>query len=832
MTNNLKIEVLVSNIPEDGSIASQFPSQEYVDQQLAKKANLSPEGRLDPSHAPDYTEIPGLYEHIEDTKDEIGLSIASSLQDAKGYTNQQLSTSLQTKADLVNGKIPFDQIPFSADIEDQIQINVENITAVVDQKVAQVVEQVNQASTAANAYTDTKVAENKAYIDNTIGNVIEDVERLGVSKAVTIPTYLTPEAGVAAGTGVAAGAYYNVRSTEDDAVAIEYQNVGGVPTPTGKSFPSSELLSQALVDVAEIKTAIIDPESNKPSAAKVFDDNGNSLQDISKETIYVDFVLPGVKLAGDWNGTTGTDDTEKLQQIINSFGVKRVNLLFSEKRYRLDSARIDFKRVNLIGKGTTDNGATGGTEFYIGDLGGLYSSIQDNTAPRQENIRITSASTRSQNGQTALDLTGLNYPNMENVTIYGAEKPLVLSGGTVVECHYGRFTNVNISRGYHGVTVAGGNRTQTHNFFGGRFWDCVVGVKNRGTSDINFHGTAFESDQAFINSTEDGDVPETNIFGMRDECNLAPDNAPQGSTLTYTGVYWSGWKKPREFSVDDSGEVKEHGKVMTANVRGDMSVLGHNLLRNPEMKPDLATSRPVGWTFPSGATDVAEVSLPRGRGWKWTRGAVFQAFEQNGINLKKGRYVIGFTLDKFNQSSIGNIIMQLTDSTGALLVAGVDVSVDFSAVNFTNISGGYRGSQVVKEIFVLRDLTNVRFRAGINNMPVGQVGFFGQPFIVKGANFDKYYNANEYPEGVQYSTAAPTSVSHRAGQIVVNPYPTSTNPVTEWIADTTTTWKPVKWVINSFATASLPVLTAAYRGVEAFDATTNTFKRWSGTAWI
>ena len=64
MTNNLKIEVSVSDIPEDGSIASQFPSQEYVDQQLAKKANLSPEGRLDPTNAPDYTEIPGLYEHI------------------------------------------------------------------------------------------------------------------------------------------------------------------------------------------------------------------------------------------------------------------------------------------------------------------------------------------------------------------------------------------------------------------------------------------------------------------------------------------------------------------------------------------------------------------------------------------------------------------------------------------------------------------------------------------------------------------------------------------------------------------------------------------------
>lgn len=243
MTNNLKIEVLVSNIPEDGSIASQFPSQEYVNQQLAKKANLSPEGRLDPSHAPDYTEIPGLYEHIEDTKDAIETSIADSLQDAKGYTNQQLSTGLQTKADLVNGKIPFDQIPFSADIEDQIQINVENITAVVDQKVAQVVEQVNGVATAANSYTDTKVAETKTYVDTTVGNVIEDVTTIvdtkAVSKVVTIPTYLTPEAGVAVGTGVAAGAYYNVRSTEDDMVQVEYQNIGGIPTPSGKSYPSA-----------------------------------------------------------------------------------------------------------------------------------------------------------------------------------------------------------------------------------------------------------------------------------------------------------------------------------------------------------------------------------------------------------------------------------------------------------------------------------------------------------------------------------------------------------------------------------------------------------------
>lgn len=347
MTNNLKIEVLVSNIPEDGSIASQFPSQEYVNQQLAKKANLSPEGRLDPSHAPDYTEIPGLYEHIEDTKDEIGSSIADSLQDAKGYTNQQLSEGLRTKADLVNGKIPFDQIPFSADIEDQIQINVENITAVVDQKVAQVVGQVNEAATAANVYTDTKVAENKAYVDNTIGNVIEDVTTIvdtkTVSKEFTIPTYMTPEAGVAAGTGVAAGAYFNVHSTNEEELLVEYQNVGGSATPTGKSYPSgnAKWSTTSIYDASgknqqEINSGILRSAlatlSSQPGDSIVIRGHGGGRFEYTKESLSPDDVVVFSGLNGFWRRigwkhpdvydadikADGTDETLKFKALVKA----------------------------------------------------------------------------------------------------------------------------------------------------------------------------------------------------------------------------------------------------------------------------------------------------------------------------------------------------------------------------------------------------------------------------------------------------------------------------------------------------------------------------------
>lgn len=65
---------------------------------------------------------------------------------------------------------------------------------------------------------------------------------------------------------------------------------------------------------------------------------------------------------------------------------------------------------------------------------------------------------------------------------------------------------------------------------------------------------------------------------------------------------------------------------------------------------------------------------------------------------------------------------------------------------------------------------------------------------------------------------------------VVGPY--------EWIcttanfANTANTWKPTRWNVGSFATASLPVLTAFDVGVQNFDTTLNKLVTWNGTAWI
>lgn len=102
-------------------------------------------------------------------------------------------------------------------------------------------------------------------------------EAAATAATISAGVFDTPEAGVDPVTGVADGAYFNVRSSSDESYVDEYQNVGGVPTPSGKSYPSSEY-------VRAVKEAIIDPATGKADAEKVFDGNENQHQ-INKKTI-------------------------------------------------------------------------------------------------------------------------------------------------------------------------------------------------------------------------------------------------------------------------------------------------------------------------------------------------------------------------------------------------------------------------------------------------------------------------------------------------------------------------------------------------------------------
>jgi len=78
---------------------------------------------------------------------------------------------------------------------------------------------------------DQTLSESKAEIDDAVARA----NAAASAAAITGKLYDTPEAGVDPVKGVADGSYFNVRSPDDDSYLAEYQNIGGVPTPTGMS---------------------------------------------------------------------------------------------------------------------------------------------------------------------------------------------------------------------------------------------------------------------------------------------------------------------------------------------------------------------------------------------------------------------------------------------------------------------------------------------------------------------------------------------------------------------------------------------------------------------
>lgn len=479
----------------------------------------------------------------------------------------------------------------------------------------------------------------------------------------------------------------------------------------------------------------------------------------------------GIK--GDWNGGTGTDETARLQACIDYFEFSNQSSKYgivdiTGLNIRCDSAKIDFRLVSIRGGSKPIAGFTSGSTIYIGANGGLFSSNNTNTGVEHSNFKIESSSQRTDNGQVCLDLSGHNYPRLRNIQIFGGAVGLRLNYRNTVECHYGAFYNVDLSRCWKGLQVLGGNKTQSHSFFGGRFWDCVQAyVNEEGTSDINFFGISFESDIrcVHVNAGDNPEAAQSKFFGCRDECDDKSD-VSVGSIID-VGTYYSGYDRPTEFDVS-GGQTQIRGNTFVFGNPLDQSLIAQNLLRNPQMKPDVGdTTKIPGWqTIPSTIFEVLKAS--RDNVIKWTRASGFQAFEQYDIPLKKGRYKIGFVINKENSVSNGNILLQLLDSSGQILTQGTDVDVDFNSSKFTQMDGAFLGNTVVEEINILRDIERVRFRGGINNMPVGQIGYFGSPFISSSANTSLFNNSKDRHEDILLGSSPPSTGFYRKGTYITN----------------------------------------------------------------
>lgn len=86
--------------------------------------------------------------------------------------------------------------------------------------------------------------------------------------SVTIPTYNSAADGVDPVTGVADGAYFNVRSSSDESYVDEYQNVGGSAVATGKRYLSA-----------------LGVQQQEKSASTIVDESGKTQQEINDAVV-------------------------------------------------------------------------------------------------------------------------------------------------------------------------------------------------------------------------------------------------------------------------------------------------------------------------------------------------------------------------------------------------------------------------------------------------------------------------------------------------------------------------------------------------------------------
>jgi len=498
---------------------------------------------------------------------------------------------------------------------------------------------------------------------------------------------------------------------------------------------------------------------------------------------------------GDWNGVTGTDDTAAIQAAIDSFNGARGTVLLGQMSCRCEAARIDFKRCNIVGESPIPNSGGGGSLLYFGDTGGLYTSLEDNSAPLLKQFRLTSnvATWKTANGQTMLDLTGLNYPNVQDVTITGGEIGLRINKGATIESHYGNFSAVNISKCFVGLKVDSGLYAQTHSFFAGRFWDCVDAYVNTGTgaSDINFYGTAFESEQA-IRHEATAKAAQTKWFSCRNESGSAPD-VPVGQFIQL-GTYWSGNKRAEAVYADGllaTGKLKEYAnKVINIGVNNATDQVAPNVLPNPlfEFDPSVARTASTvipGWV-PFGATHYDSGKAVEGNYIRLERqgasGTV--GITSKKIPLKAGKYIFTTGWKKDGYGSTGTIKIDFLSGGVTFGAAGTKADITFP---FTYGASEYAAAAV--EILV--DIDDFEFRVQCDASTNGRYFYVFNPVMAKGRRGPVVAPINQRANYQCDGLAAPTTGTWEVGATVWNTTPTA-GGVMGWVcttAGTPGTWK-------------------------------------------
>ena len=270
MTQNLKIEVLTGDISIDGMVVTNLVTKEELSTAIVKKADLGTDGKIPTNQLPD--NILNTAGIVDTVKLQLETSIKDAVDESNAYAESYTDNAVSSKADLVTGKVPLEQLP-AIDQYPQFGTALSNLSTSIltamkqrtdelektkaalgedgkvlreqipsYEKISGLPEQLEVMSTqtaAVSGELDQHKLQTADQIDVLKENIEANVQQLTDRQSHLMRNYATKELGVDANVGVKPGEYFYVRSDNEEEVMVEYQNVGGSAVATGKSYLSA-----------------------------------------------------------------------------------------------------------------------------------------------------------------------------------------------------------------------------------------------------------------------------------------------------------------------------------------------------------------------------------------------------------------------------------------------------------------------------------------------------------------------------------------------------------------------------------------------------------------
>lgn len=141
MTENLKIEVSMVDV-EGGVVDTSLATKEELNEAVQSKADLI-EGKIPVAQLPNFDQINGVSEAINGVETKLRNEVATALGNSNSSLESRIDTKLVLKADLVNGRVPASQSPAFKDVEGAkgaLDGLKEALTTKYDQKVLELSE--------------------------------------------------------------------------------------------------------------------------------------------------------------------------------------------------------------------------------------------------------------------------------------------------------------------------------------------------------------------------------------------------------------------------------------------------------------------------------------------------------------------------------------------------------------------------------------------------------------------------------------------------------------------------------------------------------------------